>query len=138
MELNSVQIQAISDYDAPLSFLDKVIQLDKAQIQAIANITMGESFFQGHFLGNPVMPGVLTIQAMVQAAEIFCHEQSMTIPTLAQLKKARFKKMITPGDQLKIILKQTNLEKNKIEFSGEALINDQVTCSANLSFLLKD
>ena len=138
MELNSVQIQAISDYDAPLSFLDKVIQLDKAQIQAIANITMGESFFQGHFPGNPVMPGVLTIQAMVQAAEIFCHEQSMTIPTLAQLKKARFKKMITPGDQLKIILKQTNLEKNKIEFSGEALINDQVACSANLSFLLKD
>ena len=138
MELNSVQIQAINDYDAPLSFLDKVTQLDKTQIQAVANITMGESFFQGHFPGNPVMPGVLTIQAMVQAAEIFCHEQGMNVPTLTQLKKARFKKMITPGDQLKIILKQTNLEKNKIEFSGEALVNDEIACSANLSFLLND
>lgn len=138
MELNSVQIQTISDYDTPLSFLDKIIQLDKTQIQAVANTTMGEGFFQGHFPGNPVMPGVLTIQAMVQTAEIFCHEQGMPVPTLAQLKKARFKKMITPGDQLQIILKQTNLEKNKIEFSGEALVNDEIACSANLSFLLND
>ena len=138
MELNSVQIQAITDYDTPLSFLDKVIQLDETQIQAIANITMGEGFFQGHFPGNPIMPGVLTIQSMVQAAEVYCHEQGIPVPTLSQLKKARFKKMIMPGNQLKIILKQTNLEKNKIEFSGEALVNDEIACSANLSFLLND
>ena len=137
MELNSVQIQAITDYDTPLSFLDKVIQLDETQIQAIANITMGEGFFQGHFPGNPVMPGVLTIQSMVQAAEVYCYEQGIPVPTLSQLKKARFKKMITPGNQLKIILKQTNLEKNKIEFSGEALVNDEIACSANLSFFIK-
>ena len=138
MELNSVQINAITDYDAPLSFLDKVTQLDETQIQALANITMGESFFQGHFPGNPIMPGVLTIQSMVQAAEVFCHEQGIAHPTLSQLKKARFKKMITPGDGLRIILKQTNLEKDKIEFSGEALVNDKVACSANLIFLLND
>lgn len=138
LELNSTQIKTITDYDLPLSFLDKVTYLDNNQLQAIANTTMGESFFQGHFPGNPVMPGVLTIQAMVQAAEVFCKENKKGTPNLTKLQKARFKKMILPGNQLKIILKQTKFEKDKIEFSGETLVNNEVACSANLSFLLND
>lgn len=137
MKLNSTQINAITNYDLPLSFLDKVTYLDNNEIRAIANTTMGESFFQGHFPGNPVMPGVLTIQAMIQAAEVFCSENQKSTPTLVQLKKARFKKMILPGDQLMIILKQIKLEKNKIEFSSETLVKDEVACSTNLSFFIK-
>lgn len=101
----------------PFLLVDRVIELDPhKRIRAIKNVTFNEPFFQGHFPGRPVMPGVLVIEAMAQAGGLLtqlshpkdaCHEGKLFY--LVKVDNARFSRMVVPGDQLdiEVVLKRT-------------------------------
>ena len=121
---------------APFIFVDKVIAMDEAGIEAMKQVSFNEPYFQGHFPNMPIMPGVLMIEAMAQAAGIYMvakhHvEISESNPVyLASVKQARFKQVVTPGDSVHF---KVQLVKNRgavWQFSGEAFVNEQLAAQA--------
>lgn len=121
---------------APFIFVDKVVALSENHIEALKLVSFNEPYFQGHFPSQPIMPGVLMIEAMAQAAGIFMVAQkgveiSEEKPFyLASVKQARFKHVVTPGDTLTL---NVQLEKHRgavWQFSGVASVNGIVAAQA--------
>lgn len=130
--MDATEIQQLLGTQLPLNLLDKVISLDpNISLKAIANISANEAFFRGHFPNNPVMPGVLIIETMVEGAKILLGPQRLNLG-LTQIKKARFRKMVRPGDQMIIKLEMKDLEQKIL--CAHALVEGEVACSAELSF----
>ncbi|RVU70354.1 MULTISPECIES: 3-hydroxyacyl-ACP dehydratase FabZ family protein [Lactobacillus] len=125
--MNAAAISQLTGKSAPLSFLDEVEASDEQSLTAKASVSMNENFFQGHFPGNPVMPGVLIIESLVQAVEVLTHKHLK----LQQVKKARFHKMVKPGDQLTI---KVNRSQKDDGFEAQALLGEELACSAKLYF----
>ncbi|HEY4069115.1 MAG TPA: 3-hydroxyacyl-ACP dehydratase FabZ [Burkholderiaceae bacterium] len=123
----------------PFLLVDRVIELDKGKtIKALKNVTMNEPFFTGHFPNRPVMPGVLMLEALAQAAAILAFDNVGVLPDdntvfyFVGIDNARFKKPVEPGDQL--ILNAT-LDRTKagiVKFTSFATVNDTVVVSADL------
>lgn len=109
-----------------IPLVDKLISEDGIQY-ALSNISMSQDFFQGHFPNNPVMPGVLIIQAMAEACQLM---KCVDSRQLNKIRKARFREMVRPGDQLKIAVE----EKEQQTFLVKAYCNEKVACSAELTF----
>ncbi|NRO50502.1 3-hydroxyacyl-ACP dehydratase FabZ [Lactobacillus helveticus] len=131
MILNAVEIGRLTGRSEPLNLLDRVLEKDSNALVALTNVTINEEFFQGHFPGNPVMPGVLIIEALAQGCEILLADSQSTLK-LSQIKKARFREMVKPGDQLTIKVKR-KLE-DEFVFKTEAYIQNKLACSAELAF----
>ncbi|QNQ83943.1 3-hydroxyacyl-ACP dehydratase FabZ [Lactobacillus sp. PV037] len=132
VKLNAVEIQQIIGYQPPLCLLDRVISLELDDfLIATASISINEPFFKGHFPDNPVMPGVLIVESMVQGAQILFKNKFPKLQ-LKKIKKARFKKMVKPGDELVMKLKVLDLD-NKI-CDAKVYVNDEVACSSELVF----
>ena len=123
----------------PFLLVDRVLELDKGKrIKALKNVTMNEPFFMGHFPNRPVMPGVLMLEALAQAAAILAFDNidvrpdDSTVFYFVGIDNARFKKPVEPGDQL--VLNAT-LERSKagiVKFSAHATVGDTVVVSADL------
>jgi UDP-3-O-[3-hydroxymyristoyl] N-acetylglucosamine deacetylase/3-hydroxyacyl-[acyl-carrier-protein] dehydratase len=126
----------------PFLMVDRVIQIEGDSISALKNVTINEPFFQGHYPGNPVMPGVLQIEAMAQAAGVLMLRKMSTEGKTAlfmSCDKVKFRRAVRPGDQLTINVKLTKSRGNKIGVaSGECLVNGQVTASGELMFAIVD
>lgn len=123
----------------PFLLVDKVesLVLDES-ITAIKNVTINEDFFNGHFPNKPVMPGVLIIEALAQAAGVLAYKSMNWSPDtslfyLGAIAEARFKKVVIPGDQL--VLKATVLRRrtNLWKFACEALVDGEVVCSVEMT-----
>ncbi len=128
MPINAAEIQSKLDYQPPLLLLDQVTALDKdKQIIARKSVSANEVYFQGHFSNNPVMPGVLLIESMVEAAELMWDEPNLI---LIQVKRGRFREMVKPGMQLTIKV----TAKEKYSCQVEVLIADKKACTADLKF----
>lgn len=128
----------------PFLLVDKVLSLEEGkEIVAVKNVTMNEPFFPGHFPYHPVMPGVLIIEAMAQAAAILSFKTMGTLPTedsvyyFAGIDNARFKKPVSPGDQLILKVKIERTMRGLWKYSGQALVDDVVAAEANLMCALK-
>lgn len=106
MELNIEQIQEILPHRYPFLLVDKVIELEPGQrAVGIKNVTMNENYFQGHFPGKPVMPGVLQVEALAQTgaiAVLSLEEYKGKIVYFGGIDKLRFKQKVVPGDVLKL------------------------------------
>ncbi len=131
MILNAVEIERLTGHSEPLSLVDCVLEKNSNELTALTNVTMNEEFFQGHFPGNPVMPGVLIVEALAQGCEVLLDNDRSALK-LSQIKKARFREMVKPGDQLTIKVKRKL--KDEFIFKTEAYIQDKLVCSAELSF----
>lgn len=104
--MNIAQIQEILPHRYPFLLVDRVVELEEGvRIKAYKNVTMNEAFFQGHFPGHPVMPGVLIIEAMAQAVALLAArtndiEMAGKVIYLAGLDGVRFRRPVVPGDRL--------------------------------------
>jgi 3-hydroxyacyl-[acyl-carrier-protein] dehydratase len=129
----------------PLLLVDRVLEYKELDyLKAIKNITMNEPYFSGHFPGNPIMPGVLMLEALAQASAILfslSHEVKEGYEFLhffAGIDKAKFKHVVTPGDQLRLEVKLIGKKKAFWRMQGEAYVGDKLACSAELMSASKE
>ncbi|KRM09911.1 3-hydroxyacyl-ACP dehydratase FabZ [Paucilactobacillus suebicus] len=126
----------------PILFMDKVDELNPGEsIVVTKNVTINEEFFQGHFPGNPVMPGVLIIEALAQAASILILKADRykgKTAYLGAIKEAKFRQVVRPGDVLKLHVTMEKQRDNMGTVSCKAMVEDKVACSAGLTFIVAD
>jgi beta-hydroxyacyl-ACP dehydratase FabZ len=121
----------------PFLLIDRVLELEKDRVVAIKNVTFNEPFFQGHFPGRPVMPGVLLVEAMAQAGAFITlgrlGPDRKTLFMLAGLDKVRFRRQVIPGDQVKIEVKAVKIHRPLWKMSGQAHVDGELVAEAELS-----
>jgi UDP-3-O-[3-hydroxymyristoyl] N-acetylglucosamine deacetylase/3-hydroxyacyl-[acyl-carrier-protein] dehydratase len=137
-------IQRILPHRYPFLLIDRITHFNENSIEGYKNITINEPFFQGHFEGNPIMPGVLQLEAMAQVGgvlllNIIDNPSDHWVYFLA-IDKARFKKPVLPGDKLEFKLELLNLKRNICKMFGRAFVDDALVCEAELvaSLVKKD
>lgn len=121
----------------PFLLVDKILEQEENKIIGVKNVTINEPFFQGHFPGHPVMPGVLIIEAMAQVGGVLMfskEENKGKIPLFAGIDKARFKKPVHPGDQLKIKVEIIKMIKGIGKAKAESYVDGNLVASAELMF----
>ena len=137
-ELKIQQIMAILPHRYPLLLIDRILELEPLK-RAVGykNLTMNEEFFQGHFPGNPLMPGVLMIEAMAQLGGtmiLAAGEFSHLTPYLTGIDKLKFRRPVIPGDRLMMEVKMLRSKRNVGWVAAEAHIEDALVCSGDLMF----
>lgn len=123
----------------PLLLVDKIIELDLEEetIVGIKNVTINEPFFQGHFPSEPIMPGVLIIEALAQTGGILMYEKGYTeIKVLASIKSAKFRRIVRPGDVLRMEVKATHLSKRGGKLYGVAMVDGEKAAEGEIIFSL--
>ena len=122
----------------PFLLIDRVIKLVAGEeIVAIKNVTINEPFFQGHFPGNPIMPGVLIIEAMAQAGGILAYESvppenRSRIVYFMGMDKVKFRKPVVPGDQLHFEVKILKIRSKVVKTHGTAKVDNKLVAEAEL------
>ena len=140
MELNIDQIEAILPHRYPFLLVDKIVECTPGQeAKGIKCVTANEPFFQGHFPGFKVMPGVLIIEALAQVGAVAILTESGSEGKLALfggIKNARFKRQVRPGDVLELECRLT-ARKGPVGFgTAEARVEGKLACKAELTFAL--
>ena len=136
MDIN--QIMQILPHRYPFLLIDKIIHLDDTMVAGIKNVTMNEPFFTGHFPGNPVMPGVLQIEAMAQIGGILVlntvPDPENYTPYFLGIDKCKFRKMVVPGDTIKFKCELTAPIKRGIaQMNGYAYVGNTLVCEAAMT-----
>ena len=132
--LKSEQILGLLPHRYPFLLIDRVLELGEDKVVCLKNVTINEPFFQGHFPGVPVMPGVLQVEAMAQAGGILASKSvqfdaSTHVMLFMAFDAVKFRKAVVPGDQLRIEV--VPLRKGKIfKMKGECFVDGQVVSSA--------
>ena len=123
----------------PLLLIDRVLKIEpRESILALKNITINEPFFAGHFPAKPIMPGVLIIEALAQAAAILAYKSTDWDPKeslfyLGAIDNTRFKKMVLPGDQLYLKIDVLRRRKTVWKFQGEAIVDNEIVCTTEIT-----
>ncbi len=137
MKLDSVQIAKILPHRYPFLLVDRIDELVAGErVVGIKNVTINEPFFQGHFPGHPVMPGVLIIEAMAQVGGVFAIVSDQIGPDkvtyFTGIDNARFRRPVFPGDVLRIELELSNRRRGLYCFTGKAYVGDTLVAEADL------
>ena len=125
----------------PFLLVDRIIDLQPGKgITGIKNVTFNEPFFQGHFPGQPIMPGVLIIEAMAQVAGIAAFSSGMEGKAVyfMSIEKAKFRRPVVPGDQLRIEIKVLQHRGNVWKFSGAATVDGKLASEADFTAMVTD
>jgi 3-hydroxyacyl-[acyl-carrier-protein] dehydratase len=136
--LDIIEIMNILPHRYPFLLVDRVVEMEPGKsIVGIKNVTMNEPFFQGHFPGHPVMPGVLIIEAMAQVGGILAYLSSddeirKKVCYFMSIDNARFRKPVLPGDQLRLVLESTMNRRGIFGFNGKAYVEDKLVADADL------
>jgi 3-hydroxyacyl-[acyl-carrier-protein] dehydratase len=124
----------------PFLLVDRVLSIDKGKsIRAVKNVTINEPFFQGHFPYRPVMPGVLMLEALAQAAALLAFDAIDTTPDedsvyyFAGMDGVRFKRPVEPGDQLILEVELVRMKAGIFKFKARALVDDELAVEAELT-----
>ena len=141
MDIN--EIQAIIPHRYPFLLIDRIVEIEPfKRIVAIKNVTINEPFFQGHFPGAPVLPGVIIIEAMAQAGAVLLFrevkDRENKLMYFTSIEEARFRKPVGPGDQLRL---EVSVIKHKMGFAklrGEARVDGQLVTEAVISSALAE
>jgi 3-hydroxyacyl-[acyl-carrier-protein] dehydratase len=142
MDINA--IAATLPHRYPMLLVDRVLLCEPGKrLRAIKNVTMNEPFFQGHFPGFPVMPGVLVIEALAQAAAILAYRTAGTradgdsLFFFAGIDSARFRRVVVPGDQLTLEVEVVRIVRGVGKFATVAKVGDEVAAEAELMAALR-
>ena len=136
--LENEEIQKILPHRYPMLLVDRIIECDdKERIVGIKNLTANEHFFQGHFPGHPVMPGVLQLEAMAQVSGVLLSrvlKQEGRIAYFLSIDNARFRRIVQPGDQLRIEVKFNKLRMGMAKVHGTCTVDGELATEADLMF----
>ncbi len=140
-ELSIEDIMQTLPHRYPFLLVDRVLELDEQAmtIVGLKNVTINEPFFQGHFPGRPVMPGVLQLEAMAQTAGIMMirlRGNEKVTPYFMAIDKAKFRRIVKPGDQLRIEVKVTTLRGSVCRFAARILVDGAVASQAEMMCML--
>ena len=136
--MDNDQVRHFLPHRDPFLFLDKVISLTEDAVVGIKNVSINEPFFRGHFPSKPIMPGVLIVESLAQLSGILTyHILGVTTPNpetdmfyFAGIDNARFKKMVRPGDQLRMEVELVRHRRKLFIFKGRALVDGNIVCEA--------
>jgi beta-hydroxyacyl-ACP dehydratase FabZ len=136
------EVLKILPHRAPMVFVDKVLECDdQRRIVAIKNVTVNEPFFQGHFPTMPVMPGVLQLEAMAQVGGILiirAAKLDVGIPYLMMIDKAKFRKVVRPGDQMRIEVELLQTRSRSAKFKGSISVDGAVVSEAEFMCMISE
>jgi 3-hydroxyacyl-[acyl-carrier-protein] dehydratase len=137
------QIQQILPHRYPFLLIDRVIDLTpRERIVAIKNVTINEPFFAGHFPGNPIMPGVLILEAIAQAGGALLltevQDRADKLMVFTGIERARFRRPVVPGDQLRIEVEVKVWRQNAVRMEGKAFVGDKRAAEATVTCRLVD
>lgn len=138
-ELSTTDILKILPHRYPMMLVDRIIEFDKEndRIIGIKNLTFNEPFFQGHFPDNPVMPGVLQLEAMAQVAGVMLNSREGNDGRVAffmSINNAKFRRMVVPGDQLRMEIDVIRMRTRIATVQGKAYVGDALVSQAELTF----
>lgn len=127
----------------PFLLVDRVLEMTEDSIVTIKNVTANEDFFNGHFPGAPIMPGVLQIEAMAQSGCIVMLKTKVEDPSkvmivFSAINKAKFRKPVVPGDQLRMEVRLVEQRRNFVTMAGRATVDGQLTCELEATAALVD
>ena len=137
-ELRIAEIMRILPHRYPFLLVDRVLEVDQdKRIVALKNVTINEPFFNGHFPGAPVMPGVLTIESMAQAGAILGllekkADLSKTLVYFMGIDEAKFRRPIVPGDQMRIVVEVLRRKAIVWKMKGQVYVGTELAAEATL------
>jgi len=138
MTFNIQEILDFLPHRYPFLLIDRVVEFERAKrLVAIKNVTINEPFFQGHFPGYPIMPGVLVVEAMAQAGGIMLMhdlpDRAEKLVVFTGIERAKFRRPVTPGDQLRIEIDVLSFRPRAGRIAGRALVDGKLACEATLT-----
>ncbi len=143
-DIDVMRVMKMIPHRYPMLMVDRVVDVvpDRRAL-GIKNVTINESYFQGHFPQRPVMPGVMIIESMAQTAAVLVvatlgGEAESKLVYFMSIENARFRRPVVPGDSLQIQVAKLQHRKNVWKFSGEAKVDDKVCAEATFAAMIMD
>ncbi|HLN64521.1 MAG TPA: 3-hydroxyacyl-ACP dehydratase FabZ [Symbiobacteriaceae bacterium] len=140
--LDTKQIMAIIPHRAPILMVERILEMEPGKrAVGIKNVSINEPFFQGHYPGMPIFPGVLILEAMAQTggvAIMSLPEYANKMPIFAGLDEVKFKRPVYPGDQLRLEVEIVTMKRGLGIGSGKAYVGDELKAEATLKFAMVD
>ena len=142
MVLSATEIQSIIPHRYPMLLVDRIVELEPLKrAVGIKNVTMNEQFFLGHFPGEPVMPGVLLIEAMAQVggiAMLYPQENRGKLAFFAGIDRVKFRRPVVPGDQVRMVAEIVKIRGAMGKVWAEAFVDDQLVAEGEFLFALSN
>ena len=136
------EIRRILPHRYPMLLVDEIVEMDSERIVGIKNVTVNEPFMPGHFPDYPVMPGVLIVEAMAQAAGVLVlksiPDRERKLVLLVAIENARFRKPVLPGSQLRLEMAVVKRKASVAKMAGRATVNGTVVAEAEVMCKLAD
>ena len=139
-KMTKKEIENIIPHRDPFLLIDEILEIEPGKrIKGVKHVSEEEYYFKGHFPGNPIMPGVLQVETIAQAgavAVLILPENKGKLVLFAGIDKARFKRMVKPGDELIIEVEIESFRRNIGKGKGKATVDGKLACAADIMFAL--
>ena len=139
--LSVEEIMAIIPHRPPFLLVDRILEIDERHAIGVKQVTINEPFFAGHFPGNPIMPGVLQVEALAQVGAVAVLYQPAyrgKVALLARVENVRFRKPVMPGDTLRLEVQLERMRGRIGKGHGVAMVGDAIAAEGDFTFALAD
>ena len=142
-KVEQVEIQGLLPHRYPFLLVDRVKELEPGKrIVALKNVTINEPFFQGHFPGRPIMPGVLIVEAMAQAGGVLVFKtgewSGNPVVFMTGIDEAKFRRPVVPGDQLRFEIEVLKKRPPFWKMQGKAFVDNEMVCEAVVTAMVSE
>ncbi len=132
--VNAINVKDFLPHREPFLFIDQIVRVDSEEIECQREIKPNEFYFQGHFPGRPIFPGVLMVESIAQAGIllVLVKEPGLKgkMPLFAGIERVRFRRIVQPGEVLRIVARLVQARAGIYRFEGRTFVGDEVTCEA--------